>query len=98
MSVAIDGSTKRTMSTSASNVAHHAVQSGGGKVLAGLGGLVAIALVSYFGVGYLRGSETSRESYVTYEVKRQDMDVLVVERGSLESGKNVDIICEVEAR
>ena len=44
------------------------------------------------------GRASASEGLILHEVKRQDLDILVTERGALESSKNTDIACEVEAR
>ena len=52
-----------------------------------------------FAAVHFRNTGNGRKpDYVLHEVKRQELDLLVVERGNLESGKNVDVVCEVEAR
>jgi RND family efflux transporter MFP subunit len=60
--------------------------------------VVALAAAGYFGKGLLGTSVQAGLGLVLHEVKSQDLDIVVVERGSLESGKNVDLVCEVEAR
>jgi multidrug resistance efflux pump len=52
----------------------------------------------YFGLDLLGSNTQNGADLVLHEVKSQDLDILVVERGSLESGRNVDLVCEVEAR
>ena len=41
---------------------------------------------------------SSRTDVINFEVRRANLPVTVVERGSLESSKNQDVICEVEGQ
>jgi RND family efflux transporter MFP subunit len=62
---------------------------------------LAVGLAAVAGVGLawtaLSGEESGGE-IILHDVRRQDMEVVVVERGQLESGKNAELFCEVEAR
>jgi HlyD family secretion protein len=62
-------------------------------VLAALAG-VAFAGVSYFGKGLF---QTARLDLLTHKVKAELLPVTVVERGTLESAENKDVICKVKA-
>jgi RND family efflux transporter MFP subunit len=76
----------------------HDSAGGLGKVLAGLIALAIVAGGAYFAVGSMKTERAADSDLVLYEVKRQDLPISVVERGSLESSKNEDLLCEVEAR
>ncbi len=62
--------------------------------------VVAGLLVATFALGYLRNREPATAELfsqaVWQEVDRSDLEIVVLERGSLESQSNVDLICEVE--
>jgi HlyD family secretion protein len=60
--------------------------------------VLGLGAAGYFGIDLLGSNAQAGHEFVLHEVKSQDLDILVVERGSLESGKNVDLVCEVEAR
>jgi RND family efflux transporter MFP subunit len=59
---------------------------------------LGVAGAGYFGFNAWKPGTQASQDFVLHEVKAQDLDIIVVERGSLESGKNVDLACEVEAR
>jgi RND family efflux transporter MFP subunit len=69
-----------------------------GVVVVGLTALAVVAGIAYFAVGSMKSDGTADSNLILYEVKRQDLPISVVERGSLESSKNEDLLCEVEAR
>jgi RND family efflux transporter MFP subunit len=46
----------------------------------------------------LPGVQATTEGVIFYDVKKQSLDIVVVERGALESAKNEDLVCQVEAR
>jgi len=71
---------------------------GTGKLLIAAVIIALLAGGAYFGRGFITGTVTTSAVLVVYEVKPQDMDIVVVERGSLESSNNKDLLCEVEAR
>jgi len=51
-----------------------------------------------FGTYYLSGSfKSKREDLLTHLVKEEYLPVTVVERGTLESSNNIDVVCKVKA-
>ena len=57
----------------------------------GLAGIAALTL------GDLTGGPALEELVLT-PVEKQDVDIVIVERGTLEAGRSQDLICEVESR
>lgn len=64
-------------------------------MLIGLGA-VGVAAVLFFFV-FKRDRGANRPDLLLHTVKREDLDLTVVERGTLESSDNRDIICRVKA-
>ncbi len=71
---------------------------GGGRLLIAVIVIVVLAGSGYFGLEMLNTGTQASQEFVLHDVKSQDLDMVVMERGSLESAKNVDLVCEVEAR
>jgi HlyD family secretion protein len=63
------------------------------------GGLVVLALL-FAGGGYLlfAGGHRARADLVTHKVRREKLQLTIVERGQLEAAENKDVICQVKAR
>lgn len=82
------------------SLSHHPshASNGAGRFMMTVVVVLAVAGAVYFGFTTLRPDTQAGEQYVLHEVKAQDLDLLVTERGSLESARNVDLVCEVEAR
>lgn len=59
-------------------------------------GAVVVGGIAVAWSGMSAGEATA--DVILHDVKRQDMEVVVVERGNLESAKNAELYCEVEAR
>ena len=86
--------------TSLKSLSRHPAQSsnGGGRFVLTVLVVLGVAAAGYFGFNALRPGTQAGEAFVLHEVKSQDLDIAVTERGSLESARNVDLVCEVEAR
>ncbi len=63
-----------------------------------VGCLVVIGVIVAYRAVSLSGSKTAGlvEQAVWHQVDRSDLDVVVLERGSLESQSSIELICEVE--
>ncbi len=59
-------------------------------------GLVSISLIAWSWKKQHPGSATASGLAVWQEVDRSDLEVVVLERGNLESQTNVELLCEVE--
>lgn len=61
------------------------------------GAVVALVAFAAFTWGDLSGGPDLEELVLT-PVERQDVDIVITERGTLEAGASEDLICEVESR
>ena len=97
MSTTLDPSHSGTsLKTAISHTPH--TSNGGGRVFLTVLVIGGLAAGGYFALQVFGSSQAQSQEYVLHEVKTQVVDIVVVERGSLESSKNVDLMCEVEAR
>lgn len=67
-------------------------------IVVGVGLFVTVGIVVAIGVTTLPGVQASTEGVILYRVQKQSLDIVVVERGALESANNEDLVCQVEAR
>ncbi len=61
------------------------------------GAATGLAGIAAFTLGDLTGGPALEELVLT-PVERQDVDIVIVERGTLEAGRSQDLVCEVESR
>lgn len=59
---------------------------------------LGVGATAYFLLGLLTPSTQASQEFILHEIRPQALDIIVTERGGLESGKNIDLLCEVEAR
>jgi multidrug efflux pump subunit AcrA (membrane-fusion protein) len=62
-----------------------------------LAGLIVIALGTAGGAWYFNRHNGERADVILYKVKKEQLNVSVTEKGTLESAANYDIICRVRA-
>jgi len=65
-------------------------------LIAVLGGL-ALLLAAFLGWWFLSGTGMSRGDLLTHTVRRERLEMTIVERGALESARNADIVCKVKS-
>src|SRR5262245_25848066 len=62
-----------------------------------MAGLVTLAVAVGAGAWYFTRQNGDRADVITYKVKKEQLNVSVTEKGTLESAANHDIICKVRA-
>lgn len=66
------------------------------KIIAGLSA-IALLLAAFLGWWFFTSGRAVRGDLLTHPVRRERLEMTIVERGALESAKNADIVCNVKS-